>query len=108
MLLWAGCGIWLWISLLWLTTLFPLARWYERLVVPCTHATMPGTRLVLCRTLYFLGALGYAAGVCALDRQVAFPGKELFKQLYIVTMALSFIDWLIVERFGWMRSSPPK
>lgn len=107
MVLCLGCIIWLYISFLWVVTLFPLARWYERLVIPTTHPAVRASRLVLCRTLYFFGAVGYVVGVCAISRQVAFPGKDLFRQLYIATMALSFVDWLVVERFGWWRPRPP-
>jgi len=101
MVLCFGCIIWLYASFLWVVTLFPLARWYERLVIPSTNRAAPAKRLVLCRALYVLGALGYAVGVLAVVRQVAFPGADLCKQLYIAAMTLSFVDWLVIERFGW-------
>lgn len=108
MVLCLACSVWLYISFLWVVGLFPLARWYERLVIPSTHPAVPVSRLTLCRTLYFLGAFGYVVGVCAITRQVAFAGMSLFKQLYIATMVLSIVDWLVVERFGWWRPRPPR
>ena len=34
-------------------------------------------------------------------------GADLFRQLYLATMALSLVDSLVVERFGWFRPRRP-
>ena len=108
MVLCVVCSVWLYVSCIWVATMYPLARWYERLVVPCTHPTKPRARLVTLRALYFLAALGYLTGMFYwFDREVVFSGKAELKQFYVATTLLSWIDWLVIERLGSSRPSLP-